>query len=262
MRLFKYVSEDTINNIGENSTIRFTQPCQLNDPFEMSPVYDESITDIDETGFLEKEDIIHFYNVLFNYNYLGLCLTLKSKSILMWSHYASEHRGVILEFNLNSTFFNNGYLYKIPYSNKRPKVVSCNIIKKLASNSATSEEFSEYCKSIFTKASCWKYEKEVRFIKPVSELERLDGTKCYYDKDFSGLIKIINTKEKGLRKEYCDIFVKKLEQDTIKAVYFGINSSKELKEKIKSRFNDKGFTVEYYQSELSDKHFKLNYNKI
>jgi len=262
MRLFKYVSEDTMEKIIGNCSIRFTQPCQLNDPYEMYPIYDESITEIDKTGFLEKEDIVHFLNALFNFNYLCLCLSLNNKSIPMWSHYASEHSGVMLEFNPKSIFFKTGFLYKVPYSNKRPKFVSSEIIKRLANNSVTPEDLKEYCNSIFTKALCWKHEKEVRLLMPVSELERADGTKCNYDKDISGLIKIIVTLETGLRKGFSDVFIKKLEQDTIKSVYFGINTPEELKEKIRRTFKEKGFIVKYYQAELSDNQYITNYKKI
>jgi len=267
MRLFKYVSVGTINKIIENNSLRFTQPYELNDPFDMFPVYDDKITQMDNTGFLSKADIVEFYKYAININYLGLSMSKCMDSILMWSHYGENHRGVMLEFNLNSSFFytknNEGLAYSVPYSSIRPPFVSNEIVKKASVNRASSEEVEEIRKCIFTKAKCWDYEEEVRFIQPLSCLEKDDGTKLAYDKDGNGLFKIlINPARQELKFKFTDIIVKKLETDTIKAVYFGVRTDEDTKEKIKKGLREIGINPMYFQSVASEEEYKISYLKI
>jgi len=79
-----------------------------------------------------------------------LCLSAKWDNILMWSHYASEHRGFVIEFRGNDSFFDLG-LQKVRYSNQRPLLKN----KPDGWNGGGAELF-------VTKSTDWAYEEEYR----------------------------------------------------------------------------------------------------
>jgi len=74
------------------------------------------------------------------------CFSKQYQHILMWSHYASGHKGVCLGFDIEST--QNLSLIPVNYSNKYPIV----------------KDVHEARIGLATKSKHWKYEKEVRLI--------------------------------------------------------------------------------------------------
>ncbi len=97
------------------------------------------------------------------------CFSSVDKNILMWAHYADNHRGICLVFerSLKSRVFRNAQPVK--YSKERPLV---NIIRD---GKAESME-----KSLLTKARYWRYEHEWRWLYQVPgpqkfEREMLSG---------------------------------------------------------------------------------------
>lgn len=94
-----------------------------------------------------------------------LCLSEIPNSLLMWAHYADEHRGVVFQFDANHSFFDEGDLeYDVPskgpvdYSTKRPILSHSN----LRSTSA-----------FFRKSPEWGYEREWRFIRRLANADLL-----------------------------------------------------------------------------------------
>lgn len=93
-----------------------------------------------------------------------LCLSKKPDDILMWSHYADGHRGIVLEFN-KPALEKNFYCDKVDYDN--------NIITLKDHN----EKSSELHKLILLKKSeHWKDEEEWRLI--VDPSSRTDIPNC------------------------------------------------------------------------------------
>lgn len=120
VRLFKYVTIDTLMHIL-SSGIRFTQPSAFNDPFELLP---EICVPVDQA---EQQVTISFdimakrrvppvgevsessedYNCCditsrnivkeLNGSIGILCLSRVSDSLLMWSHYADQYAGAVIE---------------------------------------------------------------------------------------------------------------------------------------------------------------------
>lgn len=100
-----------------------------------------------------------------------LSLSAKSDNLLMWSHYSSSHQGFVVEFDLETKFFNQqdlaslntenpariqdeyGLVKKVDYSNKRPSIV---VTKEL--------NLSNFLK----KGDAWSYEEEFRMLMPLS----------------------------------------------------------------------------------------------
>lgn len=99
-----------------------------------------------------------------------LSLTKNPKSILMWSHYAVEHRGFVVGFDSEDKFFEHraddpediGMLLKVGYSNDRPLIN----VQKINSDEPIPDIF-------FTKNTDWDYEQEwriIRFLKDAKEI--------------------------------------------------------------------------------------------
>lgn len=102
-----------------------------------------------------------------------LCLTAAAKNILMWSHYAQNHQGFVIEFDEKHEFFRNiefpeamaGSLRQVVYVSERPKY-------------QTLVELDEI--SVFlTKSNDWAYEQEWRMILPLKDASSKIGEDIY-----------------------------------------------------------------------------------
>lgn len=104
-----------------------------------------------------------------NGNVGALCLSEVRDSILMWGHYAENHQGIVVGFDSNHSFFSKrrseqdefGFLRRVHYQFQRPKVV------------LTDTDSIEWFQ---TKSEQWRYEKEWRVLRVLSEAEhRIDA---------------------------------------------------------------------------------------
>lgn len=87
-------------------------------------------------------------------------LSEKPDDMLMWSHYANEHRGCVIGFVFPDDIGKN--LQPVEYADA-PKKLDTEIAARLISAELQNEdEYGEVLKNITIKADCWKYEKEWR----------------------------------------------------------------------------------------------------
>lgn len=191
MGLYKYVSIDTLFKILEGS-IRFTQPSAFNDPFELLP----EINIPEDLGKVELDmrfDLMSPARVPpvgelpYDFkapscnddasrsirrdldNSIGiLCLTKNPTSILMWSHYAEEYSGVMIEFDRDHEFFQG--VFEIDYRKNRP-------IKDYSffANSEDPIRLSELC----VKSKDWEYEQEVRLVRSLANCTMVNDSPKY-----------------------------------------------------------------------------------
>jgi len=163
-----------------------------------------------------------------------LCLSKNPENILMWSHYANSHSGVLVEFDEENEFFNQldinsdnkdidefyGKAMPVNYRRSRP----------------TFEFFDKSWPDMFlTKSIDWSYEEEHRMLMPLSEADR-----------------VIN--------DHIHLF--EIPEEAFKAVYFGVNFSKlKIIDTIKAvkSFNKE---VNFYQAYLSKTKFDIEYLAI
>ena len=170
-------------------SIRFTQPGAFNDPFEMLPELhvpaDFASKEINirfdvtgqrrspSIGELEPEfesdqcnDIIS-RNMLSSLNeVIGVfCLSRNHDSLLMWSHYADEYAGAVIEFDDEHEFFQGKV--EVDYKAKRP-------IKDISAYISDNEAvpIAELC----VKSDQWKYESEVRLIRSLTDCRKVANT--------------------------------------------------------------------------------------
>jgi hypothetical protein len=142
--LYKYVSADVFQLLWGNETIRFTQLNQLNDPYE-NRIIDPNIPfNTDKLKELSKNNDWVYNNMVtydfqlaikqtqkvqdeFDNNFGVLSLTRNPSNLLMWAHYADQHKGVVVGIDVsNPIFFENGVIINpeqgnVIYSSIKPR---------------------------------------------------------------------------------------------------------------------------------------------
>jgi hypothetical protein len=175
--LYKYISFSNLKYLLDG-TIRFTQPKAFNDPFELLPeiylVDDIKGFSLDVTApqregsparladdFESKNcndiaarDVLNGVNDLIGI----LCLSRNPNSLLMWSHYADEYKGAVIEFDDTHEFFTG--LFPVSYEQNRPKIDF-----SLLQDSSEHIRLSELC----YKPKEWEYENEVRIARNLND---------------------------------------------------------------------------------------------
>lgn len=225
-RLFKYTPINTLKKALEVPSIYFAAAEDFNDPFELKYYLEHDYTKEDWITYLEKqgyspqESILKAKEIIANplnteeivsnavekeMKRLGiLCLTGDNDNLLMWAHYADEHKGVCIEYDLEADIEAFCFPNKVDYTDEYVKF-----------NYLRGQEHVTDC--IFHKSKDWKYENEYRIVrmgyarKPVPINK--ETIKCIYfgckcpNKDIKEIITLIQN------KNYNHIQIKKAEQD-------------------------------------------------
>lgn len=190
LSLYKYLAYDNgAKALINDGTLKYSHFSEFNDPFDCVVSYDiedsleyyKSRKDLikalgDKLNYSPSERIQKKRQLLKNVeksfvngdfqrdllNPIGICCLSKvSDSILMWSHYANHHKGIVVEFNT----FQDKYTelrdvekkllgFPIVYQNEMPKISARN----------GQDGFSAVQSSILTKSLSWEYENEVRVL--------------------------------------------------------------------------------------------------
>jgi len=122
----------------------------------------------------------------------------------MWSHYADNHRGIVIEFDFSSDPCSK--LYKVQYSKHRIKTLPTIDPKKSILNATIFRDIA------ITKADEWSYEKEYRGIYDLSETKKI----------------IVNNQA---------IYLKSIDPKCIKRIYFGVSCPELLINEIKKELS-------------------------
>jgi len=190
LSLYKYLAYDYgAKALIDNGTLKYSHFSEFNDPFDCVVSYDVE----DSLEYCKsRKDLIKAVGDKLNYspaeriqkkqqllksveksiiddgfhrgllNPIGICCLSKvPDSILMWSHYANHHKGVVVEFDT----FQDRYTelhdvektllgYPIFYQDQMPKISVRN----------GQDGFLAVKSSILTKSLSWKYENEVRVL--------------------------------------------------------------------------------------------------
>lgn len=85
------------------------------------------------------------------------CFSKNFDNILMWSHYADEHKGLVIGFDDNIAPFTVARAVDYPENENFPS---------FSIGEHESRNPKQIIKSLFTKSHQWKYEEEVRLIYP------------------------------------------------------------------------------------------------
>jgi hypothetical protein len=106
--------------------------------------------------------------------YRVLCLSAVRDNILMWSHYADEHKGAVLEFQPKielGTEMRGARI--VEYSKEVPVAVTLEqFLLYITGQGAKPRPQDPFVKSVYTKSSDWSYENEWRILSKEEQEER------------------------------------------------------------------------------------------
>ncbi|QHX42182.1 DUF2971 domain-containing protein [Treponema vincentii] len=151
-KIYKYYSydcdEEKMFAPFLKNTLRYRHPSSLNDPYDCYICKKNG-------GFYESIRKIEMRNVF-------VCsLTTSCDDILMWSHYATNHQGFVLEYDLEKLrTINECQLEDFSYVEYSDDVIEKTTRDFLSDTSSERKSL----KAIFHKSKCWEYEKEIRSV--------------------------------------------------------------------------------------------------
>jgi hypothetical protein len=198
-RLYKFLPARP--SFFENLLLRASSKHSLNDPFEAKPSASFwadlfTYTKNDRFGGT-KEEIIKYLQkqppysrwselgVSLFYEYGIISLTETKDNLLMWSHYADQHRGMVIEFDVSHPFF---------CSTHSENALTGNTRRVLYRKERLNELGDYLLEPYFHKSDEWAYEKEHRlllkldkadsFLVPYVLKEKLLDEKILQEHDF------------------------------------------------------------------------------
>ncbi|MGG7447390.1 DUF2971 domain-containing protein [Kosakonia oryzendophytica] len=114
------------------------------------------------SGYLEKCYIGVIQDEIVNTFKKGvLCLSRKFDSPLMWSHYANQHKGICIEYDMRSV--KGEHVHEVIYGGSR-KILTSEINEWL-NNPENDTRLKQVC--LLTKSGEWRYESEWRIFGPL-----------------------------------------------------------------------------------------------
>lgn len=170
MILYKYYGFNSGKSALKSERLGFRTPTHFNDPFEASVVEGKSFT---------KDRIQQTLN-----NVAILSLTRNPLNSLMWAHYGDEHRGFVIGYDVENSFFKCKESNLIPvhkgnviYTKTKPFLKTstrkttnlCNAIDGIYDEE--DHHTKELIDHLFlNKDTIWSYEEEVRIVKRISSV--------------------------------------------------------------------------------------------
>ena len=182
------MNSDGVIRLLNNMTIRFTQPTELNDPYECHLTIDKKTIQLIKEDYqefrkreqpeksdqyckerAEENESTLIENALIRYrdyrdSFGVLSLTESPLNLLMWAHYGDEHKGAVIELDPShqclTTATKSGKefagLFAVKYTpNKVSGIPDPNVV----------------IETLLTKSTEWGYEKEWRYIRTLNLLQ-------------------------------------------------------------------------------------------
>ena len=239
-RFYKYrhINSRLLESLRDG-TIYFSNQKGLNDPFDCELDIEKAIDNAaDDLGREQAESLRHllksdgeFERFQANVNELGIfsaCFEMDENQTLLWSHYANDHKGLCVMYEMPVAFLDDEdnilTVSKVTYD----KDALTDWFKNLAPRLPVShfELITELLKKVLTaKSPPWRYEGEVRIIRPAAGPFKID-------KSF------------------------------IKQICFGLQASDEDIDAVKSIVEKYGSKVALYKAIRGEKDFGIEYEEI
>lgn len=252
--LYKYLDINGAKCMIGNQNLQFTNASQLNDPFDCHPklIDYSNVPERKLQGWIPKEWWIEKEenDALNKRNKTWLCSLSKiNDSLLMWSHYCYNHKGVCIGLNLDKVMEAVPPMFGTIYI--KPLVLDVqytDIIERPSGYPLSPEIFDYQWK---TKAKDWEYEQEVRLVMP----------------DPSFAYAALTPEQAKHPKESWDWReihrYMPLKGECFESIYFGVNTDPTEKEKmvqyVLKKLNPQ---ISLYQMHVDENAFKLIPEKI
>ncbi len=219
MIFYKYMTfrEDFFKNF----MIRATPANELNDPFELKFSEKQVRQYQKNRGIFEDDYELHetIGIIQSDYEDLGIIsLSENYSNTVMWSHYAKEHTGIVVQFEVSEheSFFVNefgsdtfGDVYILPekvrYNRELPQMSIIDVLSEKDLNKIKNNEEFLYKKFneiiLLNKSIDWSYEQELRIIVNLKDADSI----CFSIKKEEGdILKYIKKQcERDNRIEFC-----------------------------------------------------------
>lgn len=145
---FKKKYEEKIKSLLCDNKIWFSKYEKLNDPYEVTGAYYNYKITAEKNASMGRDNLNRSMVEI-------LALTDSYKNLLMWSHYAKNHKGFCIEFVVEDP----SKIHKVQYLEKLPEGINPALI-----HTTDIEEKKEICKFFLNKSRAWEYENEYRVI--------------------------------------------------------------------------------------------------
>lgn len=182
MLLYKYMGVDAARAIIEGNKLGLRQPYYFNDPFELRGVPSTPQDPLMPEIVMDFRDLVKY--AAWSKGTAILALTRDPLNPLMWAHYANEHRGVVLGFDVSSEAFTSEELNLIPiqhgsviYTGTRPRSQYAKPERLVVGGEHRYRpELHEFLQRQFLyKPAVWAYEEEVRLVRSLGAEEKLES---------------------------------------------------------------------------------------
>lgn len=247
--LYKYLDIDGAKYMIGNQDLQFTNASQLNDPFDCHPklIDYSNVPDTKLQGWIPKEWWIEKEenDALNLRNDTWLCSLSKiNNSLLMWSHYCYNHKGVCIGLNIDKVMesvppmFGTIYLKPLVF-----EVQYQDIIERPNAYYNANDIFGYQWR---TKARVWEYEQEVRLVmpNPYAAYAAFTSQQAKQDKEIWDWREI---------HHYMP-----LKAECFESIYFGVNIEQTEKGKIIQYVQKKlNPQIKLYQMEIDENAFRL-----
>lgn len=246
--LYKYLDIVGAKCMIGNRNLQFTNASQLNDPFDCHPklIDYSNVPEINPQTGIKKEWWIEKYenDALNLRNDTWLCSLSKiNNSLLMWSHYCNNHKGVCIGLDIDKVLESTPLLFGNTFCTPLVFEVNYqNIIERPIAYHSAQDLFSYQWR---TKAKEWEYEQEVRLVMPCPNARYAAFTSAQY-------------KQRKKKKvwDWREIHhYMPLKDDCFESIYFGVNIDKSEKDKIIQYVRN--MQINLYQMEVDSDAFKL-----
>ncbi|MCU7988260.1 DUF2971 domain-containing protein [Shewanella sp. SW24] len=171
----------------DNFLLRASQKYALNDPFELRPSFKIKGSNLSKLDFETLSENSYF-------DYAVISLSETNNNLLMWSHYADQHKGIVIEFDTDNPIFES---YKSPILTKFDEEldeevldendaklkseINAGAVQRVRYNSLRPniKGFDSVLEHFLVKSEEWIYEKEHRIILPLVTADRIIVHKRY-----------------------------------------------------------------------------------
>lgn len=274
----------------DNFLLRASNRHALNDPFEVEPSQDFWLDafiqmQIETDKYSGKsEDFIRRSVRASNmdsikkifidrYDQNGIIsFTETNDNLLMWSHYADEHKGIAVEFDVDNAFFNEMHISDDAYIGKVSPVLYRK--ERLA-------KLGDYLiEPYFHKSDEWIYEKEHRILLPLGDSDARWVDKEYFEKSTNKYFRRMTTRQhtdqllsvernfpigvicRDYESAQYFYFMFKIPRDAINAIYAGCNISSEKFEVLKHKIKANLPNAKLYKANKNRFNYSIEFDEI
>ena len=175
--IYKYLTVNAAKEVIKSRKLKASSIICFNDPFEMLPTETASVSERAKSivnEYVKNMDIKINYDLITKdeiltskriekyknerQNTMVICFSRSESEILMWSHYADQHKGIVLSFDEKEMFEDiipknliKVNFADIKYCQRRPSGVSAEYMLE-----------NKFISDITTKGKFWSYEEEIR----------------------------------------------------------------------------------------------------